>query len=148
MAAKPVQSKTYMEISGVDAGGERVQASCPGNTLLVAQWSLTLPSRQGCLSMVLDPDFSSNKFFYMYCSLNSVGSFQILRFTHQENGGGMNSFASTNSKFVVWTDPDGNNGTPHEPFVHLPVQCSRRAHPYRCPEPWLPSRPLPLRWRH
>lgn len=63
------------------------------------------------MSMILDPSFNINKYFYIYYS--TQGTFRISRFTHVESSGGQFSFGALSSEVVLWTDPDGYSGPFH-----------------------------------
>lgn len=72
----PPVASPYMTIPDVDSGGER-----------------------GLLAIVLDPDFDSNSYFYVYYAKASRVLFRIARFTH------LGSTGDLASEFVVWENP-------------------------------------------
>lgn len=61
--------------------------------------------------MVLDPDFNTNHWFYVYYSTN--GAMRISRFTHFEGSGGQDSYSTIDSEVVIWKTPDGYYGPYH-----------------------------------
>ncbi|WP_327328886.1 malectin domain-containing carbohydrate-binding protein [Halobellus limi] len=71
----------YMSITDLDTAGE-----------------------EGLIDITLDPNFQQNNYIYIYYTPESSGKNRIARFTHQENGGGLQSTADPSSEFVVWED--------------------------------------------
>ena len=82
-SADPTVS-TYLNITDISTGGER---------------DLT--------SIVLDPDFANNNYFYVYYSNESASRFRIARFTHNGDS------ASLNSEFTVWEDNEDYSSNAH-----------------------------------
>jgi hypothetical protein len=80
---RPVAPFPYMTVPDVDPNGER-----------------------GLLNFVLDANFASNNYFYAYFSNIKTNKFQISRFTHQENSGGLKSIGAAESQKVIWVDPE------------------------------------------
>ena len=74
-------TSTYMTITDLDTAGE-----------------------EGLIDLTLDPNFQQNNYIYLYYTPESSGKNRIARFTHQENGGGLQSTADPSSEFVVWED--------------------------------------------
>ncbi|MFD1686725.1 malectin domain-containing carbohydrate-binding protein [Halobellus litoreus] len=74
-------TSTYMTITDLDTAGE-----------------------EGLIDLTLDPNFQQNNYVYLYYTPESSGKNRIARFTHQENGGGLQSTADPSSEFVVWED--------------------------------------------
>eukprot|EP00045_Choanoeca_perplexa_P016798 m.231229 g.231229 ORF g.231229 m.231229 type:complete len:1548 (-) comp17363_c0_seq1:115-4758(-) len=90
LTTKPPLTENYLNIPGVDTYGER-----------------------GCMSMVLDPNYPSQPYVYIYYSSSWGGSFRVSRFTHNHNVGGSSSRGDLNSEVVIWEDPDGYIGPFH-----------------------------------
>ncbi|VAW54794.1 hypothetical protein MNBD_GAMMA06-614 [hydrothermal vent metagenome] len=74
-SAIPASSSNYMTITDIESGQER-----------------------GLSSMVLDPDFAVNNYFYVYYTNASSSRNRISRFTHTGNSGDINS------EYLVWQD--------------------------------------------
>lgn len=94
--------------------------------------NINAQSEKGLMDFVLDPDFESNGFLYMYYSPDDFERFQISRFTHIEAQGGTSSYTTlatekvrhdhvmikfavfTSILQVIWVDPDiGYEGCCH-----------------------------------
>ena len=86
----PAQTSSYMTITNINTGGET-----------------------GLIDGVLDPDFSTNRMFYVYYTSGSPATGRIARFEHQENGGGLSSTGNLSSEEVLWEDTDGYPGSDH-----------------------------------
>jgi len=71
----PVTSTVYMTITDIESGGER-----------------------GLASLVFDPDFATNGYFYVYYTHASSARNRISRFMHEGNS------ASLSSEIVIWQD--------------------------------------------
>lgn len=86
--AKPITLNTYMQVPNVNDDYEA-----------------------GLLNLVLDPNFSSNNFFYVIYSHTSKYR-RVSKFTHQENSGGLSSTGDAGSEQVLWqdTEPVYTNG--------------------------------------
>jgi len=79
----PMAKATYASLTGVEDSGEK-----------------------GLMSIAIHPeDFADYGYIYMYYSKG--GSFRISRFTHKENGGGLNSRLDISSELILWKDPSG-----------------------------------------
>jgi glucose/arabinose dehydrogenase/uncharacterized beta-barrel protein YwiB (DUF1934 family) len=75
-------TQTYLDISEqVDDGRER-----------------------GLIDITLDPNFEENGYVYLFYSNSDDEKNRIARFTHQENGGGLQSTADESSEFLVWEE--------------------------------------------
>lgn len=61
---------------------------------------------RGALDIILDPNFATNNFFYVYYSSESAKVFRLSRFLHVENGGGMASRGNLASETVIWVNDD------------------------------------------
>ena len=80
------QMQTYMQLPSVDTTGER-----------------------GLESIVLDPNFQQNGYFYLYYVRGSdPHRARVSRFTHAENTGGLSSRGVLSTERVIWQD----NGAP------------------------------------
>lgn len=73
---------------------------------------LAAGGEKGLLDCLLDPDFSSNDYFYCYYSPKNPDGMRISRFEYKANQGGTSSRGILNSETVLWQDFDGypNNG--------------------------------------
>jgi glucose/arabinose dehydrogenase len=77
-------TETYLDITGqVNDGRER-----------------------GLIDITLDPNFGENGYVYVFYSNAEENTNRIARFTHQENGGGLQSTADPSSEFVVWKEDE------------------------------------------
>ena len=59
----------------------------------------------GFMDLALDPNFSSNHYFYCYYC-GSDGHFRVSRFQHAEMGGGTSSVGLVQSEVELWVDVD------------------------------------------
>lgn len=98
-ATSPVQSGPYMNLAdpahlaGLDSDQER-----------------------GVLDVAVDPNFPSSPYIYLfYTPLNGANGprARVSRFTHAENGGGINSRGQLNSEVVLWEDTQGYDSCCH-----------------------------------
>ncbi|WP_254838672.1 Ig-like domain-containing protein [Natronomonas marina] len=63
-------------------------------------------SERGLIDIALDPNFEQNGYVYVFYSNDAEDTNRIARFTHQENGGGLQSTADASSEFVVWKEDE------------------------------------------
>eukprot|EP00050_Salpingoeca_kvevrii_P007362 m.295683 g.295683 ORF g.295683 m.295683 type:complete len:777 (-) comp13240_c0_seq1:505-2835(-) len=69
--------------------------------------AINTQGEKGVTSIVLDPNFNKNKYFYVYWSPKNPEFFRISRFEHKENSGGLSSRGDFDSEEILWTDTDG-----------------------------------------
>ena len=84
----------------------------PGSSILDPTPYMRLPDvysvgERGLFSLVLDPDFATNGYFYVYYSKNSNRRHRISRFT--QNG----TLGDVTTEFVVWEDNETISGIGH-----------------------------------
>lgn len=99
VAGTPVQSALYLNLAdpahlaGLDSDQER-----------------------GVLDLAVDPNFPSSPYLYLFYTpsngLNGPRA-RVSRFTHAENGGGINSRGQLNSEVVLWEDSQGYDSCCH-----------------------------------
>jgi glucose/arabinose dehydrogenase len=85
-----LDSQTYMTLTNIDTTGER-----------------------GLVSIVLDPQFLQNGYFYLYYQPATPAQSRVARFQHVENSGGLSSRGDLSSEVVVWENPDTYVGEYH-----------------------------------
>jgi glucose/arabinose dehydrogenase len=61
---------------------------------------------RGFIDITLDPNFEQNGYVYVFYSNDDEDTNRIARFTHQENGGGLQSSADPSTEFVVWKEDE------------------------------------------
>ncbi|MCG6870474.1 MAG: PQQ-dependent sugar dehydrogenase, partial [Gammaproteobacteria bacterium] len=59
---------------------------------------------RGLLDIALDPNFSSNNYFYLYYVNGSTNRARVSRFQHVENSGGTSSRGNLGSEQIIWED--------------------------------------------
>ena len=76
--------QVYMQLTNINSGQER-----------------------GLLDITLDPDFSSNGYFYLFYTPSNPSKASIARFEHQDNAGSLTSRGDLSSETQIWQDTDG-----------------------------------------
>ena len=69
----------------------------------------TLNGQQGLMDMVLDPDFATNRYYYVFYTLGSPNRDRVSRFTATADLSG----TVAGSEFVIYQDPPDANAEHH-----------------------------------
>lgn len=81
-ASKPIATSVYMTVTNINTNFE-----------------------SGLLSIEVDPNFSSNNYFYLFYSYGDKKR-RVSRFEHQENSGGLSSTGNYGSELLLWEDTE------------------------------------------
>ena len=87
-------------IADADTGNKNTYMTIPST-------AINTGTERGLLDIVLDPNFASNGYFYLYYTQASPERAAIMRFSHVEGGGGLSSTGNFASLTKIWEDTDG-----------------------------------------
>ncbi|AUV82844.1 hypothetical protein C2R22_15360 [Salinigranum rubrum] len=98
--------------------GGRIVITDPSDTSLDSQTYMTLTNidttgERGLISIVVDPQFLQNGYFYLYYQPATPAQSRVARFQHVENSGGLSSRGDRSSETVIWENPDTYVGEYH-----------------------------------